>query len=270
MSTVFRSPWLPDPPNLFGVPDFLNPMDSVSRVTAGRQPFTPAALANVRVWLDSTRNTFQETTGSGATTPAVADNDPVGTIRDLVGGLYPVAPSSGKRPLIQTVNGLRVLQFDGVDDLLSCVFTQVGTAGQFIAVRVKLTAAGSFPMIYVARETARELRGTGSTGVPVSLTNGGASGVTGGSSIVGAWSTVIANHDYALDTADLYVNGTLVATVADTTNPATAAATTAAVGDRPGTPGNPFQGLVRHVVYGERKLTDAEVTQLNTFLSTGP
>lgn len=233
--------------------------------------WSPSSLgSSLRVWLDSTKNTFQELTGASATTPAVANNDPVGTIKDVTGGLYPVAPGSGNRPLIQLVNSIPVLQFDGVDDRMSCAFTQSGTSGQFIALRIKLAVAGSFPMMYVARETARELRGNSTTGIPVTLTNGGAAGVVGVSSIAGSWVTLIANHDYTLDTADLWVNGVKVATGGDTTNAATTAATVVAVGDRPASPGNPFQGLLRHALYGERVLTATEVAQLTAYLGAGP
>lgn len=243
----------------------------LSATGGGGPPFTPDLLANVAAWVDSTYYNRQETTGGSATTAAVADGDPVGTVKDRIGGLYPVAPGSTNRPTLRLVNGVAVLEFDGTDDRLSCSFTQAGTAGQFIAVRIKVTAAGSFPMMYVARDAARELRLQSTGGKPTTLTNSGGSGlISSGSSVVGAgWVTVIANHDYGADTAELFVNGVSVATGADTTDPATFAGNAIALGDR-SSAGFPFQGQLRHAVYGERALTAGEVAQLNSFLSAGP
>ena len=61
---------------------------------------------------------YQERTGASATTPASADGDPVGTVHDLISGLYITMGSDAARPTFRTAAGVSWLQFDGTDDIL--------------------------------------------------------------------------------------------------------------------------------------------------------
>lgn len=79
--------------------------------------FTPASLPGLALWLDPSYGLYQETTGASATTPAVADGDPVGTWQART-GQYLTAPGTTARPLLKMVNGKPLLRFDGVDDEL--------------------------------------------------------------------------------------------------------------------------------------------------------
>lgn len=100
-----------------------------SRAPAGRRflsvgggAFTPLALSGLAAWFDATRSTFQERTGGSATTPAAADNDPVGSWLDLSGNArHATGPADSKRPVLKlgVKNGRSVVRFDGTDDILS-------------------------------------------------------------------------------------------------------------------------------------------------------
>ena len=61
---------------------------------------------------------YQERTGASATTPAVADGDPVGTIHDLISGLYVTMGSDAARPTFRASGGVSWLEFDGSSDVL--------------------------------------------------------------------------------------------------------------------------------------------------------
>lgn len=58
---------------------------------------------------------YSERITSGAGTIA-GHNDPVGTVRDLIKGIYWNAPSDAGRPLLQISGGLHHFALDGVDD----------------------------------------------------------------------------------------------------------------------------------------------------------
>lgn len=81
--------------------------------------FAPSDLTNLRLWLDAfaPENTlYQENTGGG-TTPAVATNNPVGTVRDKsTQALNFAAIASGQRATLSMVEAKGRMNFDGVDD----------------------------------------------------------------------------------------------------------------------------------------------------------
>lgn len=76
-------------------------------------PFNPTTIAGLQVWWDASQLT------------GFADNDPVGTWPDSTGNGRSAAQAAvGRRPLFKAAfqNGLPVLQFDGVDDLLATTY----------------------------------------------------------------------------------------------------------------------------------------------------
>jgi hypothetical protein len=124
---------------------------SRSRAPAGRRLnslsggtlFTPASLASLALWLDPTFGLYQETTGASATTPAVADGDPVGTWKART-GQYVTAPSASARPLLKIVNGRSFVRFDGSDDELGIPASVVSglTAAEVTAVMRSVPTSG--------------------------------------------------------------------------------------------------------------------------------
>lgn len=91
----------------------------VRRSLLGRaKAFTPASLPGLVLWLDPTYGLYQETTGASATTPAVADGDPVGTWLART-GQYLTAASDTERPTLKPVSGFPLVRTDGVDDMLA-------------------------------------------------------------------------------------------------------------------------------------------------------
>lgn len=88
------------------------------------QTWTPPA--SCVLWLESNYGLYQER--SGPSTPANADNDPVGTWQDQSGnGNHFTAASDGERPYLDTSGAFPVIQWDGIDDKL--------TAGSSVTVK---------------------------------------------------------------------------------------------------------------------------------------
>lgn len=80
--------------------------------------FNPANLSGLSLWLSADVGTFQDT---GRSTPAAADNDPVGGWTDQSGaGNHGQQATSTLRPLLKlnSQNGKSGIQFDGVDDVI--------------------------------------------------------------------------------------------------------------------------------------------------------
>ena len=90
----------------------------VSPGAGGAAGFTPDQLDGLVLWLDPTYGLYQERTGAGATTPAAADGDPVGTWRART-GQYFTASSDAERPTLRVIGGRRWVESDGGDDYLS-------------------------------------------------------------------------------------------------------------------------------------------------------
>jgi hypothetical protein len=89
--------------------------------------FTPLQISGLAVWLRADLGVWQDT---GLSTPAVADNDPVGGWQDLSGaGNHAVQATAGKRPLLKLniQNGRPVLRFDATDDFLQATLVSTLT-----------------------------------------------------------------------------------------------------------------------------------------------
>lgn len=84
--------------------------------------WTPESVSGLAVWLKADAGLYQERTGAGATTPAVADGDPVGTWRDQssTAGQW-VNGADSRRPTLKLAikNDLPILRFDAADDELT-------------------------------------------------------------------------------------------------------------------------------------------------------
>lgn len=81
-------------------------------------PEIPARISGLSLWLKADSGTFQD---SGASTPAVANNDPVYRWNDQSGaGNYLETNDNSKRPLLKTnsLNSLPTILFDGSNDFL--------------------------------------------------------------------------------------------------------------------------------------------------------
>lgn len=94
-------------------------MGILSLLGAGNAGFTPYSFPNLTLWLDASdpATLFQD---SSLTTPAAADNDPVGGWQDKSGRGNNVTGAGGVRPLLKLniLSGKPVLRYDGTDDAL--------------------------------------------------------------------------------------------------------------------------------------------------------
>lgn len=105
----------------------------------GGAPFAPTDIAGLTFWLKADAGTFQD---NGFTTPATANNDPVGGWRSQGGVTNDVTQgTAGFRPLLKTgiQNGKPALLFDGVDDYLQSAAITLNDPVTHVAV---LRAAG--------------------------------------------------------------------------------------------------------------------------------
>lgn len=95
--------------------------------------FDPSLVSGLQLWLDASDSTtlFQD---SAATTPAVADGDPVGCWKDKSGYARNATQTDGtKKPLLKTnvQNSRNVIKADGVNDWLTTSPNSVVTAQPF-------------------------------------------------------------------------------------------------------------------------------------------
>lgn len=83
--------------------------------------FDPTVINNLAFWFEARLGgCFQDS--AGTTTPATANDDPVGYLPDRSGNAYHATQATaGSRPLLKTAgfNGLQCLRFDGTADILS-------------------------------------------------------------------------------------------------------------------------------------------------------
>lgn len=105
-----------------GMPPYSNPLLFNARPGgSGGGGFSPLSLTGLVLWCDCSDSStlFQDTAG---TTPATANNDPVGRINDKSGNsnnfLQGVA---GSKPSVQLAvqNGLNVVDWDGTSDIMA-------------------------------------------------------------------------------------------------------------------------------------------------------
>jgi len=125
------------------MPDLM--MGLYGSVAGGAPAWTPALLSNLAVWVDAsdTSTTFQD---SALTTPASANNDPVGGWKDKSGNnRHFLQATSGKRPLLKTAafNGLNGIQGDVVDDQLVNTYTEVAVSTWYFVMQVKAQLVSS-------------------------------------------------------------------------------------------------------------------------------
>ncbi len=87
--------------------------------------FVPTDIPGLQLWLKADGTLWQD---SARTTPATANNDPVGAWDDASGNAnYAIQATAGFRPLLKTsvVNSKPVVRFDGTDDFLAFTATLV-------------------------------------------------------------------------------------------------------------------------------------------------
>lgn len=228
-----------------------------------RRAWTPARLPALALWLDPRAGCYVERTGPATT---CGDGDPVGTWAARVGPAF-VAPSDSRRPIWRANAGTPYLQFDGVDDVLTAsTLDLTGNTGLTAAAAARLTAAGSFPMIFLPRSATysavyAELRGFSASG-RVEWNVNSLQSVTAASQ-VGAGVSLVGTYDGAA--TRLYLNG------ADTGTGSSAAATIAAtgpafVGGRDTSGSLPLTGRVGDVVCATAALAAADRALLVAFL----
>ena len=84
--------------------------------------FSPLNISGLQLWLDASDSTtlFQD---SAATTPALADGDPIGCWKDKSGNNYHATQTDGTfKPLRKNAiqNAKNIIRFDGTNDRLVC------------------------------------------------------------------------------------------------------------------------------------------------------
>jgi hypothetical protein len=75
-------------------------------------------------------------------TPATADGQPVRRMVSLVDGVEAVAPSDAARPTLRIAGGVRWLEFDGVDDRMTALFTVSQPWSRVSSVRLLTRTSG--------------------------------------------------------------------------------------------------------------------------------
>lgn len=224
----------------------------------GPAPWTPASLPDhVETWLGSML---------GADASAIASWPGLTGTHTLAQG------SAGNRPTVGVAAGKKYAILDGTDDWIEkSPYTQGGAAGHSVFAAIRMTASGSYPMLFtVAGAGIRELRCSADTRVLQFITN------TSGSSVpIPAGLSVDTDYvvgvsvDFATDAVSLYVDGVEVATGTDSTDPVASPATALSIGARVGNTifvTNVWPGRVYALAYCESPLTAGEVALLTAYL----
>jgi hypothetical protein len=105
------------------------------RGAAGAAPFDPASISGLTLWLKADA------------IAGLSDGDPVGTWADASGnGNDAVQATESFKPTykINLVNGLPVVRFDGVDDLLTTPALNLGTRSYVVVAKKNGAAGGSY------------------------------------------------------------------------------------------------------------------------------
>jgi hypothetical protein len=119
-------------------------------------------ISGLSLWLKADAGTYQERTGASATTPAVADTNPVGSWLDQSGsGNHFTATADTRRPLLKTniLNGMPVLRFDGVNDFLRAATFDPGDSVSLFLVVTPSTTSTTYGLFDSAHDTAGTFRG---------------------------------------------------------------------------------------------------------------
>ncbi len=116
---------------------------------------------------------YQERTGASATTPA-GIGDPVGTVHDLITGVYATATGDTARPTLEVdSDGAFFLLFDGVNDfLVTSSINMTGTNKVSVFARARTIAAtGTYGIIVEHSTSTSTNNGSFLMGAPRSSTN---------------------------------------------------------------------------------------------------
>ena len=109
--------------------EILSPFGIRSPFGQRRRTFSPAALfaaSEPGVWLDPSDPATLFTDTAGTTQAGIGD--PVALVLDKSGnGNHATQPTLASRPILREANGLRYLEFDGVDDYLQTPSITPGT-----------------------------------------------------------------------------------------------------------------------------------------------
>lgn len=171
-------------------------------------------------------------------------------------------------PQIATDTGKRYALFDGSDDfILKDPYTQGSTAGHSVFMAIRMTADGSFPMLFVTNNGARELRCSGATRILEQIVNtgGGSVGDPAGELVVGTDYVVGVTINFTTNAVSLYIDGVAVNTGTDSTDPSATQSVALSIGART-TGSNPSPMRVYGAVYCEAGLSAAEVASVTSYL----
>lgn len=93
-------------------------LNNIGSFTKGGGAFTPMSLPNLKLWVNTGSGVFQD---NAFTTPAAANDDPVGGWRDQSGNGNSLTQVDTARPLLKTntLNGKSTILFDGTNDWMS-------------------------------------------------------------------------------------------------------------------------------------------------------
>lgn len=130
----------------------------------GGIPFSQILALNPEVAFSAaqTGSCFQERTGASATTPSAAD-EAVGSLKNWgTKGGFVVAPSDAARPILRASGGLRYLEGDGSDDVLTGALSALrAVAGWTIITGIRNTGstAASRNIVFITTASANTRAG---------------------------------------------------------------------------------------------------------------
>jgi PKD repeat protein len=223
------------------------------------------SLITPALWLEAS-TTYCFTDAGG--TVACADGDPVRVWKDRSGNSRDLSQGTlGNRPLYRANSGNPYVEFDGTDDFMSAAYSPGALAGATMLASARLTANGSFPVIFTQRPGETEFRGNAaSRQISVTTSNGGGN-VTDPSALATTTDYTIGfvTTYGAASGCSVYRDGTAVATGTDNSTTSATPTTLNISGRSAGS--LPWVGRIYGLVFCPAAISGANVTLLHTYLA---
>lgn len=240
--------------------------------------FTPDSIGDLSLWLDANLGTFQD---SGCSTPATANNDPVGCWQDQSGnGVNFTTSTAGVRPLLKTnvSNSLPGIAFDGTNDYLTAGSTPLNTLDDVSIVLVGFFSAdtgepfskyaGSAGFLIGSKITSSDMEagGTGYNLISCPSANFPAQHIAGEPKIFVVTRSTEASNQSG------FINGIPLSSMssggAGGTGTINSAGADLNIGARSGLASGYFTGTLRAILVYSRKLTVNDMKNLQEYYST--
>lgn len=216
----------------------------------GVSSFSPSDISGLLLWLKS------------ESLDVLSDTDPISTWVDSSGGGFDATQSLTKRPTKQTVGGVSIARFDGVNDsLINATMTAIGT-GDFHLFVVAYALTGSVTVFTVGN-------GAGSNPLVSRVANnlyvnplGSGTNVTDGAWALDTWKLIEVKEASGTVGAKFYGGSETTGALTTSTNAGYV------IGDYSNTESQMFKGDIAEVILYNSIISGDNLTNIESYLAT--